>query len=81
MLEQLLGIATLIGIYLWFDKLGIWASLRRFILTGVWKTPRQLSPPPNETPAQNTASTPDSDPATPAPHPPRNTLRRPSSQA
>ena len=78
--EYLLGIATLIGIYLWFDKLGVWAALRRLLLNGVWETPKQLTPPPTETPAQNTASAPGSDPATPAPRPPRNRPHHPSSQ-
>lgn len=79
MLEHLLEFAALVGIYLWFDKLGVWAALRRLLLTGVWETPKQLTPPPTA-PAQSTASAPDSDPATPATHPRRNTPRRPSSQ-
>lgn len=80
MLEHLLEFAALVGIYLWFDKLGVWAALGRLLLTGVWETPKQLTPPPTDPPAQSTASAPDSEPATPAPHPPRNTPRRPSSQ-
>ena len=49
MLEYFLGIATFVAIVAWFDKLGVWATWRRFLLTGVWKTPKQLTLPPSVT--------------------------------